>query len=201
MPAFNADNLAKNLPDTFRQDEKSNNYLLLKLASNSVERGEAALAEIREARDVSTATGISLDILGAAFGAERRARTDEAYRIIIQAEIAKTLCMGEYGDIRRCLAMLLQCEESEIVIHDRIGAVGIREMRVPLAGFLRAGLTDAEILAVLDDMLPGGVGMERAVLSGDFTYTSAGHEAEDSADIKSKGYDDGAYSGYLNYGG
>ncbi len=196
MPIFDANNLAKNLPDTFRQDETSNNYLLLKLASNSAERVEAALSEIRDSRDVTTAEGSTLDIFGAAFGVERRGRTDEAYRIIIRAEIAKTLCTGEYSDIRRCLAMLLQCTEGEIVIHDRVGAVGVREMRVPLAGLQQSGLTNVEILTILDDMLPGGVGIDYAILSGTFTYTAHGR-GED----RKKGYGNGTYSGYIKYGG
>lgn len=210
MVKFNFDDLAKNLPDTFRQDKDSNNRKLLKLEALSAARVEEKLAAIEAARDVKRAVGGDLDRIGGCYGAERRGRSDGAFRMIVQAAIAKSLCTGEYDDIRRCLSILLSSGDGdpekrygpeEIVIHDRKNYVGVSEIRIPLAGVEGSGLSDGEILDILDELLPGGVGIDTAILYGSFVYTSAGHEDEDRADIKQKGYDDGAYGGYLKYGG
>ena len=196
MVRFDRENLAKNLPDNFRQDRDSNNYKLLRLAAGEAERDRVDTADMEAAHDVNRAGGASLDQIGATFDIPRMGRDDNAYRMLVKAAIAKSLCTGEYDDIRRCLSALLGCGEDEIVIHDRKDRVGVFEMRVPLAGFLGTGLSNDEILTLLDELLPGGVGVRDVVLNGGFTYTAKGYGNDER-----KGYNIGAYSGYIKYGG
>ncbi len=193
---FNMKNLAGNLPDTFAQDKKSDNYKLLDMARKSADRMDGERAEILKARSIDTAYGHSLDVIGQTFGIERGGRSDEAFRIYVKAAIAFSLCTGEYDSIRECLAALFDCTPGDIQLRDGENSGNVEIVKMPYERFVSAGLSSGEILKIIKGLLPCGVSISNVVMQGTFSYSTAGSEQ-----YPQKGYNAGTYGGYIKYGG
>lgn len=127
--------------------EKPRIQSILQAAASQEDRAEADGLAIRSGFVLSQAAGVQLDTIGALYKEPRTGRTDEAYRLVIQAKAA-TAINGNPEEILKFLTQIL-------------GYAGSRYIPDYPAGFRIAVGGTSSTLAELDDLIrelsPAGV--------------------------------------------
>ncbi len=162
----NYDDPVKNLPDAFRKDTESNNYKLLQINKITTDIIESGVKNLFGALSLNNAKGKVLDdIYGSRVHLQRGALPDEQYIIRLRAKMMQNIATGAFPDLVGALAYALQCDKSEIHIVESKVPNKVNIKNIPRRIILSAGFTIADVIEMIENMLPMGVSIEAAVFS------------------------------------
>lgn len=198
---FNFDNLANNLPDSFQKGKDSNNYKILSIVHQMGEMFRENIAEIIKSRDISQATGKTLDYYGDFVGVNRDGATDEQYRALIRSKIARNTCDGTDTSILEALAFTFDCHPTFInfVENNNYGSYAtVTATQIPIDEITKAGLTIEQVYQILLDVMPAGVHLDRVNYRGSFVLSAGeGQSAYGKGLSTAEGTNDGGTLGYI----
>ena len=192
----------RQLPDAYKKrlyhGEKSNNAKMLELNELMRDECKQSLDNALNALDLTTATGKNLDLLGETVNQKRGGLDDKQYLIMIYMRIARNFSKGDYNSVMGLLVFLLGCKDGDIVIEDIGNAkVAIRNLNLTLA--LTAGFNADQILQLIEELLPCGVGIGEASLEGTFQFADG--DTEEYDENKGFGNVEQTIGGYFGYFG
>lgn len=198
MAQFHFDNLAKNLPDAYKKDSKSNNFKILEIERRANNDLRQTLEEIEGMLDIDKATGATLDLYGKRFGQPRGKASDSQYRMMIKSKIVRGLSSGSYKDVVDALCFTFGCNTSDILIVEspEIPMVVTVE-RAPLEHIIRAGFSTEQAMQLIKSLLPVCITLESAVFNGTFAFGE--NEGEYNAEQGFGETTDGEIGGYLGW--
>lgn len=192
----------RQLPDAYTKrlyhGEKSNHAKMLELNEIMRDEYKQSLSTILDALDLSTATGKNLDLLGETVNQKRGGLNDKQYLVMIYMKIARNFSKGDYNSIMRLLVFLLGCKNGDIEITDIGNAkVAIKNLNLTIA--LSAGFNADQILQLIEELLPCGVGIGEATLEGTFQFADG--DTEELDENKGFGNVEQTIGGYFGYFG
>lgn len=185
-------NYAKYLPDSFKQDNESNNYKLLQLAENPIKRMQDDINDVYAAMDIDGAYGATLDLFGEMVNQKRGAATDEQYRFLIKGRIGRNTAGGDYGSIIDAIISMfstptniVQPNEIELVEQEESCTVKLEKM--PINVLAQAGFTSKQAVQMIENLLPICVTLEADMFEGTFEFSAIENEYDEN-----KGFADDA---------
>lgn len=179
MTAFNRDNFAKNLPDTYAKSTDSNNYKILEIERDAGEEVRKTLESIREIIDIDNATGATLDLYGKRYGQSRGVATDDQYRVMIKAKIARNLVNGSNGAICNAICATFGCDSSDVWLTEYSACV-VMFKAFPVEKINEAGFTPKQVLSIIRSMIPAAVTLEPIVVDGTFCFSDSENDIDNS---------------------
>lgn len=206
---YDTEHPINNLPDAYKKTPESNNYKILETERyiNEILRDDLRL--IDEMLDITKASGKTLDLYGERVGQKRGAATDEQYRILILAKIARNLSNGTHESVVNCMCLTFSCEPSEVWFVDedkKTCTVSIKQL--PIEKIEQAGFTQKQALAIIKALIPVSVTLEDYYVESTFEF-SAGEDDMYKEENEEKGFSgerklsDGTtktiYGGYFGY--
>lgn len=168
---FDFNNLAANLPDAYRKDVDSNNYKLLEVERLAMERLRADIAAIYGSLDIDLAAGSTLDEYGKMVGQERGKATDEQYRVLIKARIARNLANGDYNSVVSALAISLNCNPEEISLIELDEPCKVQLGALPFAIINNLAVDVTTVVKIIKSLMPAGIWLDSAEFSGTFEFS------------------------------
>lgn len=198
MAEFYFDNLAKNLPDVYKNDSSSNNFKILEIERLTSEEYRATLTEIANILNIDNASGATLDMYGDKYGQARGKATDEQYRIMIKSKISRSWCNGSYKNIADALAHTFNCSVDDILVSE-VGVMTVSVDKLPLSAILKAGFSTLQAELIVRNLLPVGVTLESVLFEGTFEFGETENEYDESAGFSEA--ENGVIGGYLGWTG
>lgn len=189
---FNFDNLVRNLPDSYKKTKDSNNYKLLEIERLSGTKLLDNLNEIFESNDLEKAAGKTLDFYGDFVGQPRGNATDEQYRFLIKAKVARNHSIGTIDSVVNILAYIFGCNPDKISIYeyttqvDKFGTIRIDS--VPIEEIIKAELSIEQVEEIIRALLPVGITLEEIVYRGTFKFVATESEIETEQTDGSRGF-------------
>jgi hypothetical protein len=177
---FNKENHAKNLPDTYRKDNGSNNYKILEIERVTCEKLRTELQDIYNILDLDNATGSTLDMYGERVGQLRGNATDAQYIIMIKAKIMRNMANGSYKSICDAVCATFGCEKSDILFEETSAPCTIKATVFPVVQINEAGFTATQALAILRSLLPVCITLE-PIMIGSFCFAEGEGEIDTNA--------------------
>lgn len=159
------------LPERFRKPNNLDLYYVL--YGYGYDEMHEALDGVKDSRDISKASGKSLDYLGANVGQLRQGEDDERYRLLIKTRIIANLSMGDIPTINHILSTLIDDKYFGLV-------EGFKEIREP-ASFLidYDGFTNQDLDVLIGRIKAAGVAYKtRRVYETDVKFASASISGE-----------------------
>lgn len=157
-----------------------------------------AIQEVALARDMRTAFGIYLDVVGKIVQAARNSANDEAYRLIINTKIAQNKSFGRAGDFET-VWNLMGNDPTDLRIVENFPASATISSPVPVQN---AFLTNSEMLDVLTRIFRGK--MQAAGVRLSFVFTTDPNTFKyknlGAFDVPTAGYSDANHPTSLLYG-
>ena len=178
---FNRGEHIKNLPDAYLKTPDSNNYKILELERYECEKLRESLRDVDEILDIDKATGATLDLYGERVGQARGQATDEKYRLMIKAKIARNLSNGTYPSVIRALCQTFSCDPSEVWIINGDEPCSVKILSFPLLAVGEAGLTVSQTLAIVESLLPICISITSYVFDGTFQFSDVEDEYDENA--------------------
>ena len=166
-------NMFRRLTDAYTKNEDSNIGKVLLLLSEQIDDLNGSLIAIENYRDLNQATGTTLDLIGKALGQPRGKATDEVYRILIRARIARNASDGTTDKIIHALALALNTEPTDIKVSE-LSDGGVYEpatvglVNLPLDALLNAGMTATQFGILMQRVVAAGVRVASVDLTGTF---------------------------------
>lgn len=154
------------LPERFRKPNNEKLYYVL--YGYGFDEMKKALEGVEDSRDISKASGKSLDYLGANVGQLRQGEDDERYRLLIKTRIIANLSMGDIPTINHILSTLIDDKYFGLV-------EGFKELKEP-ASFLidYDGFTNQDLDILISRVKAAGVAYKtRRVYETDVKFASA----------------------------
>lgn len=197
MIDFNKDNYAKNLPDSFAKDNKSNNYKILENERLAIEEHLNDLYEVYEIINLDNAKDGTLDRYGERVGQPRGLANDEQYILMIKAKIMRALGNGTYSSVLNSLCMTFGCKPESVYIEETEETCLVKMVTLPLDILNRSGMTVTQVTQLIKTLLPVCIRLDSLSLEGTFEFSSGENDYDDA-----KGFADiegGSIGGYLGY--
>lgn len=163
----------RRLTDTYTKKEDSNIGKVLLLLSEQIDDLNESFVAIENYRDLNQATGSTLDLIGKAIGQPRGKATDEVYRILLRARIARNASDGTTDKVINALALALNTDPSDIRISELTDG-GVYEpatvglVNLPIEALLGAGMTATQFGILLQRVVAAGVRVASVDLTGSF---------------------------------
>ena len=176
MSVFQA--MFRRLTDTYTKNENSNIGKVLLLLSEQIDDLNESFIAIENYRDLNQATGSTLDLIGKAIGQPRGKATDEVYRILLRARIARNASDGTTDKIINALALALNTDPSDIRISELTDG-GVYEpatvglVNLPIEALLGAGMTATQFGILLQRVVAAGVRVASVDLTGSFQLSES----------------------------
>lgn len=181
MAEFYSDNLAKNLPDAYKKDVRSNNYKILEIERTANNELRECLSEIEKALDIENATGVTLDMYGESFGQSRGLATDAQYRVMIKSKIVRSLSCGSYKDFVDAICATFGCSIDDVLLSETDKPMTVSLGKAPLNDIIHAGFTTNQAYQIVKKLLPVGVKLESVLFEGTFEFSDAEDEYNETA--------------------
>lgn len=168
----------RRLTDTYTKNENSNIGKVLLLLSEQIDDLNESFVAIENYRDLNQATGSTLDLIGKAIGQPRGKATDEVYRILLRARIARNASDGTTDKIINALALALNTDPSDIRISELTDG-GVYEpatvglVNLPIEALLGAGMTATQFGILLQRVVAAGVRVASVDLTGSFQLSES----------------------------
>lgn len=192
---FNRENPVKNLPDAFSKANGSNNDKILQIEKSALEALRKAISELYDSLDLDNAYGYTLDLCGDMVGQERGKATDAQYRVLIKTRIIRNLANGDYNSVVKALALVLDCDPSEIVITETEQPMNVEVRSLPFETLNKLVIDTNTAVKIIKEVLPAGTVLSAVNFSGTFEFSDGTElvydEAAGFADIEQ------SYGGYL----
>lgn len=166
----------RKLTDVFRKEEGSNVGKLVLLLSEQIDTLNDTFYKIESWRDVDTAEGAALDLIGDNVGQRRGTVGDELYRVLIKARIARNSSDGTINSVIAALARSIDADPSKIKIRALWSSGGdpaaVIIEGVPLAELNKVGMTAAQFGYIAQKIVAGGIKVASIDLRGTFSFSS-----------------------------
>lgn len=194
MATFHFDDLAANLPDSFKKGPESNNHKLLLVEKHIYDKIRNMLESVFAVTDLDNASGATLDLYGTRLQLERGTLSDERYRLRLKGKVAQSLSDGTRESVVSTLAYILQCDASQIQIRGTETTGKAELLGAPLGKLFEAGFTTDEITGLINELLPVNVTLASVNYYGTFQFGELEAEAD-----KARGFSDdtGTIGGYF----
>ncbi len=177
----------KKLPDAYRQD--GNHKYMLAINEQARDEFKQAMNQVLESLDIEKATGNTLDRYGEIVNQKRGGLSDIAFRAMIQFRIAKYLSQGEYNTIMELIKFLLGSKNGDFVMTDA-GNASVNITNLPLTKMIDAGFTSHQVVQLIEELLPAGVGINDLNFEGTFAFSSSDECEQDKETDELKGFGD-----------
>lgn len=179
-------NLIRLLPDVYKKDSTSFIAELIKI----IERINTNIMETYDKaekwRCIDEAKGTTLDLMGLRVGQKRGTATDEIYRVLIKARIARNNSDGTINSIIEALALSLSTTPDTIKIkplYTEGKPLSLRIEGIPITALNKVGLTIQEFGSLAQSIASAGISVTSIDLSGTFSLSSKPNELEQSLDF------------------
>lgn len=167
---FNRENPVKNLPDAYRKTADSNNRKILEIEKRAMDDLRAGLQGVSDCLDLEQATGKTLDLFGEIYGQARGLATDEQYRVMIKAKIARQYARSDHDSIVTAISSAFGCEPKEILLVEPEGACSVRVEELPFEKLNKNGIDIITAVQIVSRLIPAGVQLESLNFSGTFEF-------------------------------
>lgn len=184
------------LPDVYRKDKQSNNYKLLLLENRAILAFRADIEDVQATLDIYSATGKTLDLYGEIYGKARGIATDEQYRYLITQAVAQNLVESDYNSVVSAISAAFGVPTTDFQFKETENPAEVEVTNLPYSIILTAGLTVNQVQEIIKGVLPAGVTLILAELSGTFEF---GASADEYDETKGFGDADQTLGGYLGY--
>lgn len=179
-------NLIRLLPDVYKKDSPSFIAELIKI----IERINTNIMETYDKaekwRCIDEARGATLDLMGLRVGQKRGSASDEIYRVLIKARIARNNSDGTINSIIEALALSLSTTPDTIKIkplYTEGQPLSLRIEGIPITALNKVGLTIAEFGSLAQSIAISGMKVSSVDLSGTFAFSSKLNQMEDSVEF------------------
>jgi len=173
--------LSRRLPSTYSRLTNSSLFRLFRIIGAEFAQVREALTSTERYRDVDQATGKTLDLLGANVAQSRGQVSDNTYRGLIKAKIARNLSPGDIDSIKRIVSVMLSVPVSEVSVtpfwrrvEQEPAAV---EIAAPLYALAQYQLTPDKWVEIMRLIVAAGVRVS-ALLSGTFQFSSLSDQSQ-----------------------
>ncbi|MDN0191156.1 MULTISPECIES: hypothetical protein [unclassified Bacillus (in: firmicutes)] len=173
------------LTDAFLKDEKSNIGKLFLIVDEQLTALKSALTTAENWRDIDSAKGKALDLLGDNVSQDRGRATDEIYRVLIRGKVARNVSDGTTNRIIEALAKTLNCKPSEIHIvstkennEDEPAAIIVK--KAPIEALSKVGMSATQFSNIVQKTVAAGVRVAYVDLNGTFRFSSSANYIETS---------------------
>lgn len=190
---FDTENFSKNLPDVYKKDSRSNNYKLLQCEKISTDKAREDIQDVLNSLNIQQAVGKTLDLYGEIVEQKRGTATDEKYRLMILTKNMRNIANADFNSLINALSLSFNCKPSEIKIKNADDPCTVDLIMLPYDFLGTAGLTQSEILSIINELLPVCIKLNSFSFKGTFEYAEYENvydEAKGYADI------DGTIGGY-----
>lgn len=178
---FNRDNLVKNLPDAYCKTADSNNSKILAIEKSATDKLRKAITEITDSMSLDKAYGKTLDLFGEMVGQDRGKATDDQYRILIKSRIVRNFANGDYNSVVNLMAMIFECDPSEIVLTEYEDAGSARLEAIPYSAINSLVIDINTLLKIVSEIMPAGIRLESVSFSGSFEFSGGTELVYDEA--------------------
>lgn len=185
-----------NLPETYNTVGNSNLGKLIKLLEDTLTRAESEITKVLDMVSIETAAGYTLDLYGVMLGQSRGNLTDEQYRKILLLKSSRNNCKGTYDDVVTQIAIILDCNFSEIVLNET-GPAQVSITQMPLQTIVDSGLSASQILLMIQKLLPAGVRLSIIDCEGTFEFSDNINEESDISGFADDELENGGYFGLI----
>lgn len=197
MAEFNSE-YVKNLPDTYKKSETSNNHKILSILQESAAELKEDTEKIYNSLDLEQATGKTLDLYGEMLGQSRGYATDQQYRVMIKSRVMRNLMNGDLNSVISAASLMFGCKKSEVEIIETDKPATIRIGTIPYSVINYVGLSVGQTLELIATLIPIGITVESIELQGTFEFGSTDAEYDESKGF-AKSEADQSTGGYLGF--
>jgi hypothetical protein len=165
----------RKLLDVFNKMSDSNVYKLVTLISENIDQINDTLNHIEEWRDINAAKGTTLDLIGENVGQARGATTDEIYRVLIKARIARNSSDGTMDSVINALSHAISAEPSKInirALYDEGKPAEIIIEGIPLTELNKVGMSAVQFGYIAQKIVASGIKVASIDLTGTFSFSS-----------------------------
>lgn len=173
---FSTKSIVGHLADYFDKRPTSNIFKLTSIFSEELQELEETNNFVRTWRDIEQAEGTTLDKIGDDVKQLRGSASDEVYRVLLKAKIARNLSDGTTGTLIRILSLILGTAPDEIEIVEKWNDISEREMaairlsNVPARNLYDIGMTTDDFITIVQSVVAAGVKVRLVELVGTFQF-------------------------------
>lgn len=178
---FDRENLVNNLPDAYCKEDGGNLKKLLDIEKYEMDQLRAAIRAVYDSIDLDSATGKNLDLFGEMFSQPRGTATDEQYRIMIKARIARIFAGSDHDSIVQAISTTFGCDPSEIVLAEPEDSCSVRLDHLPFDKLNMSNIDAVTAVQIVSRLIPAGVQLESLNFAGTFEFGSTEMEYDESA--------------------
>lgn len=137
-------------------------------------------------KSIEEAEGTTLDEIGHNLGQSRGQATDEVYRLLLRSKLARMNASGNLDSVIEVLALALQADYHEFRITEQYddpkqpepAAIHVKE--VPYSKLNEVGLSPAQFMSLVENVIAAGVRVGEVELTGTFALSSQMDQVETS---------------------
>lgn len=197
---YKAASILKRFSDVFNKNENSNLGKIIQIFSQQLQEIEQTNIRIKEWRNVDSAEGVGLELIGENIKQSRGVATDEVYRVLLKSKIARNLSTGDINTIIRVLSLALDADPSTIRIQEKWGDLlepepaAIKMIEVPLAKINESGIAPEQFVRIVQRTAAAGVKVASIEMTGTFQFGGLPMETDPDAGFANI---EGTTGGYL----
>lgn len=197
---FDRENLVQNLPDAYNKAEESNNKKLFDIEKHEMEQLRATLSAVYDSFDLDKATGKNLDMYGEMYGQPRGTATDEQYRVMIKARIARIHAGSDHDSIVLAICASFGCNPNEVLLVELEDSCSVRVDQLPFDKLNQSNIDAVTAVQIVSRLIPAGVHLESLNFSGTFEFGSTDLEYDENAGFSDLEQTIGGYLGLVSDG-
>ena len=202
--SYTADDMIYLFTDATYKGKDGNIYKLFQVIEEQLKELSDTQQKIRLYRSIDEAKGKTLDLIGSNYNQERGQATDEIYRTMIKAKIARMWSCGDFNSVINALATTLQADPTEFEFTEECedgGEVGVvNVVGVPIEALNRIGMTIGQFKSIVKSLLPAGVRVESVSYEGTFTLADTEPIVDDEKGFANDDQTTGGYLGFISSG-
>lgn len=179
-------NLIGLLPDVYKKSSPSFIADLIKIIERVNTNIMNTYTTAEKWRSIDEARGATLDLMGLRVGQKRGSSSDEIYRVLIKARIARNNSDGTINSIIEALALSLNTTPDTIKIkplYTEGQPLAIRIEGIPITALNKVGLSISEFASLAQSIATAGITVSSVDLSGTFAFSSKLNQMEDSVEF------------------
>jgi len=171
------------LTDALAKNPESNIGKTFAVFNQHYEAVADTLDRMQEWVDLDKAMGKELDEIGADIQQPRGLANDAQYRMMIRSKRARVQSDGTFNAIIDAMAKTLNCKPKDMSFLSNIEAGGNEPLalvieKLPLAIMLKAGLTQSQLIALVERVAAGDVRVSSANFEGTFEFGTIAMEQD-----------------------
>lgn len=193
---------AERLPDCYRKDSEGNNYKLLELNQAAVVELQADIEAVRNALDLNSASGKTLDLYGEMLDQRRGLLNDEQYRYMLLTRIGRNVVQGDYQSIMNALVLMFGSSQGDISLDDlELGEEErpcvVKLTKFPIAVLVNAGFSSRQAVQMIESLLPICITLDADNFEGTFEFAELAGDYSEEAGFANLEQTIGGYFGLL----